>query len=761
MNELRKPREELIQAQLELAPDDARMLAQEPFHRRHRASAALDVRDPVQRKQLYGCLQQDVLRGARLVRFERGARPAAQGLEPGPCQPDPASDTFLQRLQVLLEARSSPLRVELVQQGRAQTLGPRTAGKTHFLSSELLHKIGPGLPHLRGRRVEALLLTKAPDGRPKLPRELAHRRRMLKHLAQLAKAPRPPSPCFLGNLSNALRGQRPEQHGHGPRVRREPQQARAVVQVQQAFENPRRVGVVKPPLVALIKARRGLLAHQLKEPLLGTLSIPQALQRQPIAMGLRVEQDRRRQVFPAIDVGRLRHEMLVPVVPGGFEVAIGNRLPEVGSGQRQLHVIPGSEQGELERLLVDREAMLAELDDRLALLEQLKLVAQAARGVLALRFQTRAQPFRPRGVTEVLQPLGEFLELQHHRIGREVGVELVGCRKALGAPLDPHEDAIGGRKKVLGTSLAFVEQLLLLLLQRLIDLLALAGQVRQEFIELAEARLQFLQLHHQTRQLLIATLGRIRQAHGAGHALRKQRKLSCKLRLALYAQQLFLAILEGRAHPVELREHLGNVLQDGGPLDGIFDLQATDHLAEDRQALGGFLEPLSKGCKLMGLVGALDPLKQFLDLLAQGRERLALQQESRGGTTQAIKGLDDLLLQFIQAARVNVAYLLERDEMAPLGPKPRQPTHELLHRPEHIRAAAIEQIDLCPLGIGERGLRLLFEGGDLDELVHDELCGRAQFLERGAQIADLGFLEPVVGIERAPDGGYQVLVDLP
>ena len=118
----------------------------------------------------------------------------------------------------------------------------------------------------------------------------------------------------------------------------------------------------------------------------------------------------------------------------------------------------------------------------------------------------------------------EAADLQHHLVGGEEGVELVGrVHEGRGAPSDAGEDPLSSLGQVLGAALPLFHELLLSALEDLVDFLALDGEVFDESVEIRKAALELLELDHQACQLLIALLGRVAHRQRARDALAEQR----------------------------------------------------------------------------------------------------------------------------------------------------------------------------------------------------------------------------------------------
>ena len=209
---------------------------------------------------------------------------------------------------------------------------------------------------------------------------------------------------------------------------------------------------------------------------------------------------------------------------------------------------------ELERLRLHAEAVLAELDDVVAAAGELRLVAERAERVLARGLDLRLDLVGADGVAEREELRAEVAELEDHRVGREVRVQLVDVRERLRAAHDARDDALGGGHQVLRAAMALVEELLPLRADGVVHLLALLREVGGELVELAELAFELLELEEQLRHLLVARLGRVAERDRAGDGLAEEPELRAELGLALADGELLLAALPHGARAVLLRE---------------------------------------------------------------------------------------------------------------------------------------------------------------------------------------------------------------
>ena len=114
------------------------------------------------------------------------------------------------------------------------------------------------------------------------------------------------------------------------------------------------------------------------------------------------------------------------------------------------------------------------------------------------------------------------------------------------------EDSPGGVEQSLGLALALVEQGLLVRFEGFQQLLALGQDVAEELLMVAELAFQFLQLHQQTRQLLVAALGVLGLGQGVGDALAEEFELGTELGHGLARTESLAPLLGARLGLVEV-----------------------------------------------------------------------------------------------------------------------------------------------------------------------------------------------------------------
>ncbi len=113
----------------------------------------------------------------------------------------------------------------------------------------------------------------------------------------------------------------------------------------------------------------------------------------------------------------------MPVRPGVGEAGVGDDVPVVGAGEGERERLPRGHEREVERLRVDRDAVLAELDG--VAVEEVEPVAQRPPGLGAGRRDPALDLLGAHGVVEAAQLGDDLAEPFDHRVGREVRVDLV------------------------------------------------------------------------------------------------------------------------------------------------------------------------------------------------------------------------------------------------------------------------------------------------------------------------------------------------
>ena len=209
-------------------------------------------------------------------------------------------------------------------------------------------------------------------------------------------------------------------------------------------------------------------------------------------------------------------------------------LQEVGAGQMDRQRVTTRQQGQVQRLGVDAEAMARPQPHHVAArLVQITAVTQLAHRLVTHALQARFDVVGLDVVMQRAQAFGQLTQLEDQRIAGKERIELIGGGEALGALGQAIEDAAGRIQHRTCLALAVIQQRLLVRFEGFNQLFALAQDVAEELLVFAELALQLLQLHQQARQLLVGTLRVRGQRQRAGDRLREQRELRGELRHGL------------------------------------------------------------------------------------------------------------------------------------------------------------------------------------------------------------------------------------
>jgi hypothetical protein len=689
-----------------------------------------------------------------------------EGLEPRPQQLEALAQAALERAHIVIEGPAPAPGVERRQQALLQGHRRRAGGEARLLGRQLLDQVGARAldvagaevgPHLALEVIEALGVQEFADRPRELGREHSRRRREAERRAQAGDALGAAVP---GRAQVAAVEVGPEQAGQRARGRRDPQQAGGGPQRQQLLEDRRRVGVVQAALVALVVALGGEAAHQLEQAAGLALGPVQACEVEALLAGLGRRQHRRREVLAAVHLRGLGDDLLVPVGAGLVELGVVDRLEEVGAAEVQRHLVAAGQQRHVEHLGVDVEAEGPELDDRGAAVEELEAVAQGPERVLTGARDLRRDLVGLDRGAEAHQALDQLLGLEHHRVGREVGVQLLGRLEGLGPAVDALDDPLGRDHQRLHPRLPLVEQRLLAGGEGVVHLLALGRQLADELVELAEAPGQLLELDQQLGQLLVALLRRVGLGQRRRDRLREQLELGGELGLALARQQLLAHALIGRADPAVVGEHRRDVLEDLRARDRITDLQPADDLGEHVEAVAQRRDLLLDRLQLRGVVELLHAREDPVEAGGDRQQRVALDQEFDAGLADAVELVDQLLLERVEGREVDRADLARGDDRAALVSQRRQGVHVLLDVLPVAGAQGLDQRGLAGLRLREGLAGALADLHDLLELVDDELAGLADRPQRAGQVADLRVADPIIIVGDLGGLGDQVLVGL-
>jgi len=144
---------------------------------------------------------------------------------------------------------------------------------------------------------------------------------------------------------------------------------------------------VQAALVSFVVARSRVVAYQLEQIPFRGHGFAETTQAEAVGFLLGVCQDAVCEVLAAVDIGSLRHHLLVPVVAGIGECLVVDLLVVVGAAEVQIHGVVTRHHGQVQRLGIDRETVAAELDDLGALLVDILPVLLRSGCVLAGRFE--------------------------------------------------------------------------------------------------------------------------------------------------------------------------------------------------------------------------------------------------------------------------------------------------------------------------------------------------------------------------------------
>ena len=370
-----------------------------------------------------------------------------------------------------------------------------------------------------------------------------------------------------------------------------------------------------------------------------------------------------RKILGAIDLRVLGHHLLFPDIARGQKRLVQDRLEILRAREMEmLHALTVDDR-EIERLGVDVEPVLAELDDARPAREQFLPVLQLPHRLLLRALETPLQIVRLDRVAEFQQLPDDLAHLGDHQIGRHVGVDLVDGLEAAQPVLNGLEDALGGGEQRGGLAVALCNERDLALLERLVKRRALFRKLDGVFLEIREGSLQFLQLDADAVQIFLALRGRGAEVEIAGRRLAQQLHLRAELRRALGHHQALQAVLQRRLHLVQRRVNRGDAVDDPRGLGGVLDLKAVhdldQHLKFAARRRHGLLDFLALGDLRHLLRGG----EMFGGLLAIRIERRRLEQELDARLGQLIGLRNHRLLGFLHLGEIDVADLLERDQL--------------------------------------------------------------------------------------------------
>ena len=518
---------------------------------------------------------------------------------------------------------------------------------------------------------------------------------------------------------------------------------------------------MKAALVPLVVA---LPRHTPHEPehlgLVGRRS-GQVGQRDRTFVALGGEEDGAREVLAPVDVPVLGDEILFPERAGGLELRIAERFEKVGSGEVQRHAAIVRNDAEVERLCVDAELVSPELDRVIAVLKEVGAIAEPTEGILLLGLEARDELVGFDRIAELPKLLADLLQLQHHRVGREVGVRLIERGESPRSAADRREDSLGSRREVRHAALARVEQCLFSSIERVDDFFPFGRDVGQVLVELAEATLKLFEREHEAGHLFVALLGRIGERERRLHGLTEEDKLGPELGATFPLRELLAPPFQRRANTVHLREHLADALEDRGPGSRIVDLQRGDDLTDDLEPGADRIDALPHAVGVGRLLDLRDVAELLLERRGQSGERLGALKETDTRMRNRIESLDRRRLERLERCHVDVPGVPNGDQVPPVRSKPRERGHERIDGGQTVRQHVLDRVDVHLACFGQNLGGLSPKRDDLLELVNDPLGAAANLLERTEDWTRLGRLEPVEVVEHAAVGAQQVLVELP
>ncbi|MGX1303931.1 hypothetical protein RKD35_005419 [Streptomyces albogriseolus] len=193
---------------------------------------------------------------------------------------------------------------------------------------------------------------------------------------------------------------------------------------------------------------------------------------------------------------------------------------------------------------------------------------------------------------------------------------------------------------------------------------------------------------------------------------------------------------------------------------GVGDVEPGDHLGHRAQPVGEFVEPGGERGGLGGGGDRLDAGVQPLQAGVVGGEGVLAAQERHGALPEGREVALGLGGERVDAPMVRVPHLLQGQQVALGLAEFGEAAHPggglaglFAPQPAHHGGDPFG-------GLVERPGRPAGEVGDRLELGEHLRGGGAHLLQRGAQVADLGVAQPVVGVQGAHAGGGEGRVDL-
>ncbi len=540
-----------------------------------------------------------------------------------------------------------------------------------------------------------------------------------------------------------------------------PQRACRLLQRQQRAQDQRGVVIVDATFVAFAVTRCGERAHALIQRLGAGDVVLQLGQVQAVAAGLRRQQQAAGQVLAAVDRIGFRIQGHRPERLQRIQFRIVQGFQEIGAGEVDGQRVATRQQGQVQRLRVDAETVPRTEPDHVATgLVQVTAVAQLAHRLVAHALQARLDVIGLDVVAQRTQALGQFAQLEDQRVTGEERIEFIGRGEALGALGQAIEDAVGRVEHRTRLALAVIQQRLLVRLEGLDQLLALAEDVAEELLVLAELAFQFFQLHQQARQLLVGLFRVAGHRQRTGDGLREQGELRGELGHGLGRTEGAAPLLGTRARLVQPAVQGGNRFDHAGTRGGIVHLQPGHQFGQHVQIAGHATHAVQLLVQLARTAGLLRSLVQHLQAAAQRRQRGIAGEEFAGGGTDAVLRLYQFAGHRFDARGVDVAQLADGQQATAQRGDLVQCLDEGLHLAPVLRLQPAQQDLEAGLGLDHRLRRLLADGLDLLVFVQHRFTGGADLpQQRFGAVAGL-VAQPVVGIEQAAGIGHQALVAL-
>ena len=517
--------------------------------------------------------------------------------------------------------------------------------------------------------------------------------------------------------------------------------------------------VVDAALIAFAVARRGELADGLGQRRLVGQQLGQPGLAPAVTALARGQHHFQGQVFAPVELRRFGRRGGIPVGLQGGQFRVVHGLEILGADQVQEQFAVARQQGQVQLLVAHAEAVAAQADDGAVAFVQLGAVLQRAKRLVAQVLDAAVDVVGLDRVMQLLaQALGQLLELADQRIACKKGMQRVGAGEFFGALGQALHDAQGRVQHALRLALALVLQRLAARLEALQHLLALGHDVAEELLVLAEAAFDFLQLHQQARQLLVAFLGRLRQAQGADDALREQRQLGGELGHVLGAAQARPALLGACTHLVQARVDGRDAIHHLGALRGVVDGQAAHELGQHVQrgrhvghARQRLVDLRHRGCRLRGLV-------QCLQLVGIGLHGLVGGNEGGRALGDSGLGLVDALRHGVDGGLVHIAQVARGHELAAQLAQLGERVHVLANAFPVGQPQCLEQLAVAAGNLAHGLGRGVADALDLFVLVDDRIT-RGDDAQQGLVHAlELRRAQPVVALEQAARCVDQALV---